>query len=54
MNLLDLLILLAVAVAFFFALRAYRRGKGRCGGSCGGCPYAGSCHSVQKKERADD
>lgn len=53
MKLLDFLILLLVAAALFFALRAYRRGKGRCGGSCGGCPYAGSCHSDTRKDRAD-
>ena len=40
MNLPTVLVLLALAAALFFALRAIGRGRGCCG-RCGGC--AGRC-----------
>ena len=37
MNLIDILLLLAIAAAVFFAVRRIRRGSGcSCGGGCGG------------------
>lgn len=51
MNLIDVLILALVGVCLFFALRAIRRGKGRCGGSCGACPYRGGCKRPQKDDK---
>ena len=51
MNPLDILVLALVAVCCFFALRAVRRGKGGCGGSCGACPYRGGCKRPQKHEK---
>ena len=37
MSVLDYALLGLVALAVFFALRRIRKGKGRCGGGCGGC-----------------
>lgn len=48
MNLLDVAILLAVGAALALAVRAMRRGAGRCGGGCAGCPHAGACHAAPR------
>lgn len=48
MNLLDVAILLAVGAALVLAVRAMRRGAGRCGGGCAGCPHAGACHAAPR------
>ena len=56
MNLPTLIVLALVAVALFFALRAYLRGRGRgeCGcespGGCSGCSAA-SCPHCQSQRR---
>ena len=39
MNIADLLILILIAAAVFFAVRTLRSGKDlKCGGGCAGCP----------------
>ena len=39
------LVLIGIVAAVIRQLRKDRRqGKSSCGGSCGGCPMAGSCH----------
>ena len=43
MNILDYLLLAAVAAGLRTAFRALRRGKGRCGGEFAACPMAGQC-----------
>ena len=50
MNLIDILILLAVAAAVVFAVFSLRKRKksGKsCGGTCEGCGFQGSCRSRQ-------
>ena len=37
MSVLDYALLALIALAVFLALRQLRKGKGRCGGGCGGC-----------------
>lgn len=37
MSIADIIILVLLAVAVGFALRAVRKGKGRCGGDCAHC-----------------
>lgn len=43
----DIVILVLLAVAVGFALRAVRKGKGRCSGDCGQC--ARRCAETEKK-----
>lgn len=44
MNPLDYLILAAILVLLFFAVRYAFRHKGEsCGGNCSSCPYARGC-----------
>lgn len=49
MNGASLIILAALAVAVFLALRYVYREKKK-GNACIGCPYAGSCHKQDKCE----
>lgn len=39
-----LVLLLIVAGAVWVLVRDKKKGKSICGGSCGCCPYSGSCH----------
>lgn len=46
MNVFDIVIIAAVAVALFFAVRSMVRRKGSgcsCCSGCSGCPHAGKC-----------
>ncbi len=46
----DYLLLLGVAILFFFALRyAVRHRHDTCGGDCAGCPYHRTCSRKRKK-----
>ena len=49
MNGASLIILAALAVAVFLALRYVYREKKK-GNACIGCPYAGSCHGQDRCE----
>jgi len=49
MNGASLIILAALAVAVFLALRYVYREKKK-GNACIGCPYAGSCHGQNRCE----
>lgn len=53
MNLVDFLLLAALAAGVYMALRAIRRGRtggcSSCCGECGGCRLKGDC--IQRPER---
>ncbi len=50
MNPLDFIVLLVVAVLFFFAARyAWRHRNHPCGGDCSACPYHRDCQKKEKK-----
>ena len=43
------LVLTGVVAAIIIRLRKDKKqGKSLCGGNCGGCPMAGSCHKQQE------
>ena len=52
MNIWDILILAAIGIALFFALRTAVRNRKNCCGNCRGCEKCGgscpSCHSEKK------
>lgn len=52
MGIVDIFILVLLTVAAGFALRAIRRGKGRCGGDCAKC--AGCRHGGPREEPRQD
>lgn len=43
MKLVDIILILAIAAAIGLAVGHLVRHKG-CGGTCGSCPYGGSCN----------
>ena len=50
MNPLDYIILAAVLVLLFFAIRYSVRHRGEsCGGNCSSCPYATGCEKKKKR-----
>ena len=50
MNLADIVILLVIALALFFALRHMKKAKGRCSCGCADCPSRTGCGKEAKKE----
>ncbi len=48
MNMPTIIGTIIIAVIFFSiiinGIRGHKKNDGGCGGNCGGCPYAGSCH----------
>ena len=50
MNLADLVILLIVAVALFFALRHMKKTKGRCSCGCADCSGCAGCSGQNTKK----
>ena len=49
MNVADLVILLIVAVALFFALRRMKKTKGRCSCGCSDCSGCTGCGKETKR-----
>lgn len=47
MNPVDIILIIALLIIVFFALKAMRKPTS-CSCGCGNCPYSGSCHKEGK------
>jgi hypothetical protein len=51
MSILDYVVLGGLAIAVICIVVGILRGKRRCKGGCGNCPYSGHCGDFQEKRQ---